>query len=60
MPLHDDRKLFELLCFEGAQVVLFCETILDRREEYRKCFLLLLENLDNKNRGRVTGKNSAF
>jgi DNA-3-methyladenine glycosylase I len=38
IPLHDDRKLFELLCLEGAQAGLSWETILNRREEYRKCF----------------------
>ncbi len=38
MPLHDDVKLFELLCLEGAQAGLSWETILNKREEYRKCF----------------------
>lgn len=38
IPLHDDRKLFELLCLEGAQAGLSWETILNKREEYRKCF----------------------
>jgi DNA-3-methyladenine glycosylase I len=38
VPLYDDQKLFELLCLEGAQAGLSWETILNRREEYRKCF----------------------
>lgn len=38
IPLHDDHKLFELLCLEGAQAGLSWETILNKREEYRKCF----------------------
>lgn len=37
-PLHDDHALFELLCLEGAQAGLSWETILNRREEYRKMF----------------------
>jgi DNA-3-methyladenine glycosylase I len=36
--LHDDHKLFELLCLEGAQAGLSWETILNKREEYRRCF----------------------
>jgi DNA-3-methyladenine glycosylase I len=37
-PIHDDHLLFELLCLEGAQAGLSWETILKKREEYRKCF----------------------
>lgn len=37
-PLHDDQKLFELLCLEGAQAGLSWETILNKRDEYRKCY----------------------
>jgi len=37
-PLHDDRRLFELLTLEGAQAGLSWRTILDRREEYRRAF----------------------
>ena len=36
--LHDDRKLFELLILEGAQAGLSWETILNKRENYRKAF----------------------
>ena len=35
-PLHDDRKLFELLIFEGAQAGLSWITVLKKRENYRK------------------------
>ncbi len=37
-PLHDDRKLFELLCLEGAQAGLSWLTILRKRKHYRKAF----------------------
>jgi DNA-3-methyladenine glycosylase I len=37
-PLHDDRKLFELLILEGAQAGLSWLTILRKRENYRKAF----------------------
>lgn len=38
IPLHDDQKLFELLCLEGAQAGLSWYTILNKRENYRKAF----------------------
>jgi DNA-3-methyladenine glycosylase I len=38
VPLHDDRKLFELLILEGAQAGLSWNTILQKRESYRKAF----------------------
>lgn len=38
MPVHDDRHLFEMLILEGAQAGLSWETILKRREGYRKAF----------------------
>lgn len=37
-PLHNDQELFELLCLEGAQAGLSWESVLNRREEYRKMF----------------------
>lgn len=37
-PLHDDAKLFEFLVLEGAQAGLSWNTILNRREGYRKAF----------------------
>ena len=38
VPVHDDRKLFEMLCLEGAQAGLSWITILRKRENYRKAF----------------------
>src|SRR5690349_12471412 len=38
VPLHDDGRLFEFLCLEGAQAGLSWETILRKRENYRKAF----------------------
>ena len=38
VPLHDDRRLFELLILEGAQAGLSWSTILAKRENYRKAF----------------------
>ena len=38
VPLHDDRRLFEFLCLEGAQAGLSWETILNKRAHYRKVF----------------------
>ncbi len=38
IPVHDDRQLFEMLILEGTQAGLSWETILKRREGYRKAF----------------------
>ncbi len=38
VPLHDDRGLFEFLILEGAQAGLSWDTILRKRENYRKAF----------------------
>src|ERR1700753_2498359 len=38
VPVHDDRTLFEFLILEGAQAGLSWETILNKRENYRKAF----------------------
>ena len=38
IPIHDDRKLFEMLILEGAQAGLTWLTILKRRENYCKAF----------------------
>jgi DNA-3-methyladenine glycosylase I len=38
VPVHDDRKLFEFLILEGAQAGLSWDTILNKRENYRKAF----------------------
>jgi len=37
-PLHDDRRLFEMLILEGAQAGLSWITILRKRPAYRKAF----------------------
>ena len=37
-PVHDDNKLFEMLILEGAQAGLSWETVLKKREAYRKAF----------------------
>jgi DNA-3-methyladenine glycosylase I len=38
VPLHDDRRLFEMLVLEGAQAGLNWLTILRKREGYRRAF----------------------
>ena len=35
IPIHDDKKLFEMLILEGAQAGLSWQTILNKRENYR-------------------------
>lgn len=38
VPVHDDRRLFEMLCLEGAQAGLAWITILRKRQNYRAAF----------------------
>lgn len=38
VPQHDDRVLFEFLILEGAQAGLSWDTVLAKRENYRKAF----------------------
>ncbi len=38
VPVHDDRVLFEFIILEGAQAGLSWETILNKRESYRRAF----------------------
>ena len=38
VPCHDERQLFEMLNLEGAQAGLSWETVLNKREHYRKVF----------------------
>ena len=38
VPLHDDRKWFELLILEGAQAGLSWDTVLRKRQRYREVF----------------------
>jgi len=37
-PLHDETRLFELLCLEGAQAGLSWSTVLNRRDGYRAAY----------------------
>jgi DNA-3-methyladenine glycosylase I len=52
VPVHDDRKLFEMLNLEGAQAGLSWITILRKREEYRMTF----DNFDAKKIVRYDGR----
>ena len=56
VPIHDDRKHFEMLLLEGAQAGLTWETILLRREGYRRAFA----EFDPKNVARFTAKKKAL
>ena len=38
VPVHDDQVLFEFVTLEGAQAGLSWETILNKRENYRRAF----------------------
>ena len=38
VPLHDERRLFEMLCLEGAQAGLAWITILRKRDNFRRAF----------------------
>jgi DNA-3-methyladenine glycosylase I len=38
VPVHDDRKLFEFLILEGAQAGLSWDTVLKKRDRYRRVF----------------------
>ena len=38
VPLHDERRLFEMLCLEGAQAGLSWSTVLNRRDGYREVY----------------------
>jgi len=55
VPLHDDRLLFEFLVLEGAQAGLSWETILNKRDNYRKAF----ENFEPEKVARYTEKKIA-
>lgn len=52
LPIHDDDHLFELLILEGAQAGLSWNTILNKRENYRKAF----GNFDVKKVARYNAK----
>jgi DNA-3-methyladenine glycosylase I len=55
VPIHDDRKHFEMLLLEGAQAGLTWETILRRRAGYRRAFA----EFDPKKVARFTAKKKA-
>lgn len=55
VPLHNDRGLFEFLILEGAQAGLSWDTILRKRENYRKAF----DNFDVEKVARYTDKRIA-
>lgn len=38
VPVHDDRRLFEMLILEGAQAGLSWLTVLKKRDHYRRAF----------------------
>lgn len=50
VPVHDDRVLFEFLILEGAQAGLSWDTILKKRDHYRKVY----DNFDSAKIARYT------
>jgi DNA-3-methyladenine glycosylase I len=52
VPVHDDRTWFEFITLEGAQAGLSWETILKKRDRYRKVF----SNFDPKKVARYDPK----
>ena len=42
IAVYDDRTLFEFLILEGAQAGLSWETVLNKREGYKKAFYSLV------------------
>lgn len=52
VPLYDDQKIFEFLTLESAQAGLSWETILKKRDAYRKAF----KDFDPKKVARFTPK----
>ena len=54
VPLHDDRRLFEMLILEGAQAGLNWITILRKRKNYRRAF----DDFDPKKVARYEPKKS--
>ena len=55
VPVHDDRTLFEFLILEGAQAGLSWQTVLNKRENYRKAF----GKFDAKKIARYTAEDAA-
>ncbi len=55
VPVHDDRLLFEFLILEGAQAGLSWDTILKKREHYKRVY----DNFDAKKVARYDAKKVA-
>src|ERR1043166_8162818 len=55
VPVHNDKKLFEFLILEGAQAGLSWDTVLRKREAYRKAF----DNFDPAKVARYTEEKCA-
>lgn len=59
VPIHDDRVLFEFLILEGAQAGLTWQTVLNKRENYRKALSgfdpAKIARYDNKDVERLLG-----
>ena len=55
VPVHDDAVLFEFVTLEGAQAGLSWETVLRKRENYRRAF----ENFDRLRVAKFTPKKIA-
>jgi DNA-3-methyladenine glycosylase I len=55
VPVHDDRRLFEFLILEGAQAGLSWDTILKKRDNYRRAFA----RFDPRKVARFTGNERA-
>jgi DNA-3-methyladenine glycosylase I len=55
VPVHNDRRLFEMLILEGAQAGLSWSTILKKRKRYRKVF----DRFDPKKVARYDAKKIA-
>jgi len=51
VPVHDDRTLFEFLVLEGMQAGLSWQTVLNKRENFRKAF----RGFDPEQVARFTG-----
>ncbi len=52
VPLHDDRRLFEMLILEGMQAGLSWITVLKKREDFRRAF----DNFNAEKIARYTDK----
>lgn len=55
VPVHDDRRLFEMLILEGAQAGLNWLTILKKRRNYRRAF----DNFDPRRIARYDKRKTA-